>query len=111
MTSSLGCSPALGFVHVGHERSFVYDIADLYKADVTIPIAFEIAASQTEDLSRSVRLRSRDEFVKIHLLEKMVHDIKHLLNPENYEENKEVMYLWDEKSGTVDYGRQYYQED
>lgn len=28
---ALGCSPALGFVHVDHERSFVYDIADLYK--------------------------------------------------------------------------------
>ncbi|MBQ3764002.1 MAG: type I-E CRISPR-associated endonuclease Cas1 [Synergistaceae bacterium] len=108
---SIGCSPALGFVHVGHECSFVYDIADLYKADVTIPVAFEIAASQTDDLSRAVRLRSRDEFVKIHLLEKMVHDIKYLLNPENYEDNKEVMYLWDDKSGTVDYGRQYYSED
>ena len=101
----------MGFVHVGHECSFVYDIADLYKADVTIPVAFEAAASQTEDLSRTVRLKSRDEFVKIHLLEKMVHDIKYLLNPENYEENKEVMYLWDEKAGTVEYGRQYHQED
>ena len=34
------CSPGLGFVHVGHENSFVYDIADLYKADITIPLAF-----------------------------------------------------------------------
>ena len=42
--AALGCSPGLGFIHVGHERSFVYDIADLYKADLTIPIAFEIAA-------------------------------------------------------------------
>ena len=34
----------LGFVHVGHENSFVYDIADLYKAETTIPVAFEMAA-------------------------------------------------------------------
>lgn len=27
---ALGCSPGLGFVHTGHERSFVYDLADLY---------------------------------------------------------------------------------
>lgn len=40
---ALGCSLGLGFVHVGHELSFVYDIADLYKAEITIPIAFEIA--------------------------------------------------------------------
>ena len=41
---ALGYAPGLGFVHVGHECSFVYDIADLYKAEVTIPIAFEVAA-------------------------------------------------------------------
>lgn len=33
---ALGCAPGLGFIHVGHERSFVYDIADLYKAEITI---------------------------------------------------------------------------
>lgn len=104
---AIGCSPALGFVHVGHECSFVYDIADLYKAEVTVPVAFEIAAEQTTDISRAVRLRVRDEMVRIHLLEKMVHDIKFLLNPENYQNDEKVMYLWDDKAGTVDYGKQY----
>jgi CRISPR-associated protein Cas1 len=52
---ALGCSPGLGFVHTGHERSFVYDIADLYKAEITIPIAFEIAAKQPEDIGSSTR--------------------------------------------------------
>ena len=61
--SALGCSPALGFVHIGHECSFVYDIADLYKADITIPIAFEIAAKDTDDLPRAVRHRVRDEML------------------------------------------------
>ena len=37
--TALGCSAGLGFMHVGHECSFVYDIADLYKAEVTIPVA------------------------------------------------------------------------
>lgn len=41
---ALGCAPGLGFIHVGHERSFVYDIADLYKSEITIPIAFQTAA-------------------------------------------------------------------
>ncbi|MBQ9903451.1 MAG: type I-E CRISPR-associated endonuclease Cas1 [Synergistaceae bacterium] len=104
---AMGCSTALGFVHVGHELSFVYDIADLYKAEITIPIAFEIAANPTDDISRAVRLRVRDEMVKIHLLERMVHDIKYILNPENTEDNEKVMYLWDNKVGTVDYGKQY----
>ena len=42
--AALGLSPGLGFVHTGHDRSFVYDIADLYKAEVTVPIAFAVAA-------------------------------------------------------------------
>lgn len=47
--AAMGCAPELGFVHVGHEKSFVYDIADLYKAEVTIPIAFQMAAEQSEN--------------------------------------------------------------
>ena len=56
---ALGCAPGLGFVHVGHECSFVYDIADLYKAEVTIPIAFEVAVQVPEDLPAVVRRRQQ----------------------------------------------------
>jgi CRISPR-associated protein Cas1 len=52
---ALGCSPGLGFVHTGHERSFVYDIADLYKAEITIPIAFQVAAASINYESRLSR--------------------------------------------------------
>ncbi len=38
---SAGFSPALGFIHTGKMLSFVYDVADLYKTAVTIPVAFE----------------------------------------------------------------------
>lgn len=104
---AIGCSPALGFVHVGHECSFVYDIADLYKAEITIPIAFEIAAQETEDISRVVRHRVRDEMVRTRLIERMVKDIKYLLMTENdYTEDK-IMYLWDDKNNSVDFGKQY----
>ena len=54
------------FVHVGHECSFVYDIADLYKAEVTIPIAFEVAVQVPEDLPAVVRRRVRDAMVEHH---------------------------------------------
>ena len=106
--SAIGCSPALGFVHVGHELSFVYDIADLYKADISIPVAFEVTSKNPKDISREVRLRVRDEMVKAHLVEKMVHDIKTLLNPEESNENEKIIYLWDDKNKTVDFGKQYY---
>ena len=106
---AIGCSPALGFVHVGHECSFVYDIADLYKAEITIPIAFEIAAQQPEELSRAVRHRVRDEMVKKHLLERMVRDIKWLLSPEEEPQDQKIQYLWDDKQDTVDFGKQYHE--
>ncbi len=86
--AALGCSPGLGFVHVGHANSFVYDIADLYKAETTIPIAFEIASEYVEkaddldELPSVVRRRVRDELVSQHILERMVADIRYLLKNE-----------------------------
>ena len=73
---ALGCAPGLGFIHVGHERSFVYDIADLYKSEITIPIAFQTAAEEPEDLPAVVRRRVRDAMVSARILERMVHDIR-----------------------------------
>lgn len=105
--SSIGCSPALGFVHIGHECSFVYDIADLYKAEITIPIAFEAASQKCEDISSEVRHRVRDEMVKCRLIERMVHDIKYILSTDDELKDDKVMYLWDDKKGTLDFGKQY----
>ena len=105
---SLCLSPGLGFVHVVHDRSFVYDIADLYKAEITIPIAFEVAAEDPEDLASVVRRRVRDAMVSQHILERMVHDIRFLLLPEEEMDGaEEVVYLWDNQQGTVENGRNY----
>ena len=110
--TALGCSPGLGFVHVGHENSFVYDIADLYKAEITIPIAFEIASKQPEDLPGAVRRRVRDAMVEAHILERMVRDIQQLLRADegemdSTEEMKEAVYLWDNQRGQVSNGISY----
>lgn len=102
--AALGCSAGLGFVHVGHECSFVYDIADLYKAEITIPIAFEMAAAAPADLPSAVRRRVRDAIVEAHLLERMVHDIKFLLSDTEHDtkaDQSEAVYLWDNQRGTV----------
>lgn len=115
---ALGCSAGLGFVHVGHECSFAYDIADLYKAQTTIPIAFEMAAMVRDnfndkipsDFSGMVRRRLRDEIVKLHLLEKMVHDIKYLLLDQEEESEERAVYLWDNIKDKVENGRQYSEE-
>lgn len=106
----LGCSPGLGFVHVGHECSFVYDVADLYKAETTIPIAFEIAAQDAPDIGAAVRRRMRDEMMRLHLLERMTKDIQFLLNEEETPLEADVVRLWDE-SGTVKNATSYGKED
>lgn len=108
--SALGCSPGLGFVHVGHECSFVYDIADLYKAEVTIPLAFETAANEQEqEIAGVMRRRTRDAMVKAHILERMVHDIRMLLLDEQdiQEDAENAVYLWDNREGSVENGRSY----
>ena len=108
--AALGCSPGLGFVHVGHESSFVYDVADLYKAETTIPVAFEIAAQEVDDVGAAVRRRMRDEMAKQHILERMTNDIQILLSAEEEPLEADVVRLWDE-NGTVKNATSYGKED
>ena len=76
---SSGYSPALGFVHHGKQLSFVYDIADLYKMQVTVPVAFATAAEDLAKPETIVRQRCRDAFTNIKLLQRVVRDIDRLL--------------------------------
>lgn len=101
---SLGCSPGLGFVHTGHERAFVYDIADLYKADICIPLAFDVAREEAFDVAGTTRRRMRDAMVEHRTLQRCVRDVAHLVLGEELDENElnaDVVALWDFQSGTA----------
>ena len=76
---ALGCAPGLGFVHARNERSFVYDIADLYKVDITVPLAFDLVADQVEDVSVAARRGVRDRMKDGKFLQRCVKDIRSLL--------------------------------
>ena len=104
--TALGCSNGLGFIHIGHEFSFAYDIADLYKAEITIPIAFQLAGEETPDLPNVVRRKVRDEFVKTHILERMVRDIKYLLDDSEDGDGINIA-LWDNHHKIAEYGVSY----
>ncbi|GCD37828.1 CRISPR-associated endonuclease Cas1 [Streptomyces chrestomyceticus JCM 4735] len=80
VVTALGCSPALGFVHSGHERSFVLDIADLYKTDIAIPAAFDAAADGPDDVASGTRRALRTRINEASLLDRCVNDIKTLLH-------------------------------
>ncbi|MGX5271179.1 type I-E CRISPR-associated endonuclease Cas1e [Bifidobacterium polysaccharolyticum] len=111
---ALGCSPGLGFVHVGHERSFVYDVADLYKAEISIPVAFKTAAKQPDDIGSATRHAMRDAVYDLSLMRRMARDIPRLLGApvsSSSDEDGETLELWDEKVGAVPAGRSYADED
>lgn len=76
---SAGYSPALGFIHTGKMLSFVYDIADLYKADMTIPVAFRAVMAEEGNLEGRVRRMCRDMFHEQRLLGRIVGDIEQAL--------------------------------
>lgn len=77
---SAGYSPALGFIHTGKMLSFVYDVADLYKTEVVISLAFRIVSQNPEELERAVRLACRDAFAESRLMNRLLPDIAEVLN-------------------------------
>jgi CRISPR-associated protein Cas1 len=77
---SAGYSPALGFIHTGKQLSFVYDIADLYKADVVIPTAFEVATWQSASVEQQMRIACRRKFLEARLMQRILPDIVNLFD-------------------------------
>lgn len=74
---AFGMTPSLGFMHNGNSRSFVFDIADLYKEDIVIPAAFKIAAefgSSTEEM----RKECRKQFIEKKLMKRIAKDLTSL---------------------------------
>jgi CRISPR-associated protein Cas1 len=108
---ALGCSPALGFIHAGTQMSFVYDIADLYKAKVTIPLAFALAGSTQPE--RDARVRLREEFRLIKLMPGVVTDIQKMIAPDQEAQHlpeaqtADIVHLWDPELGRLPAGVNY----
>jgi len=75
-----GYSPALGFIHTGKQLSFVYDVADLYKAEITIPLAFQIVGESNEKVEARVRTACREKFREAKLMNRILPDIDRLLD-------------------------------
>lgn len=95
--TALGFVPALGVVHTGTDRSFVYDIADLYKAEISIPAAFDTVAAAKGKPTVEVRRHIRDYVVSHRLMPRMVKDLKSLFDIPDDELVSDVeLMLWSE---------------
>lgn len=109
-----GYSPALGFIHTGKMLSFVYDVADLYKAEISIPAAFTAAKNSSENIERETRIACRDLFRASRLLQRVVDDLSVLMSVGgDWDPDDESVYdddpaqpgkLWDAKNEQVDGG-------
>ncbi|CCK86084.1 CRISPR-associated endonuclease Cas1 [Lactobacillus equicursoris DSM 19284 = JCM 14600 = CIP 110162] len=110
--AAMGASPGLGFVHTGHDLAFVYDFADLYKAEFSIPVAFEMTALYgNEDIDTHTRHAMRDKFRESKLIKRMITDLKRLLlqDEDANQDDVDVLNLWDDKLGLQKFGVQYHE--
>ncbi len=84
--AAVGALPPLGFIHEESSNAFTLDIADLWRAELTIPLAFSVAAKvlrgsgQITDLEREVRLEAARWFRRVKLIPSMIDQIKELLD-------------------------------
>lgn len=74
-----GYAPAVGFIHTGKPQSFVYDVADIFKFDTVVPVAFRIAAKNPYNAEREVRIACRDVFRQTRLLHRIIPTIEQVL--------------------------------
>jgi len=80
--ASVGAIPQLGFVHEDSGQSFVLDIADLYRHDLTLDIAFgavKEAKSNALPIERLTRQRAARLMQRRALVPSMIDRIKSLL--------------------------------
>lgn len=102
---SVGYSPALGFIHTGKPLSFVYDIADMYKAETTIPAAFESVAITHFELDRTVRRKCRERFSSYRLMHRLIQDVDKVLGFGDDDEAEPICFLWDDILESVEGGK------
>lgn len=84
-----GYAPAIGFLHTGKPQSFVYDIADLFKFETVVPVAFRVAGAvqanrpldgrPVSDPVGEVRRRCRDAFRSTQILTRLIPAIEEVL--------------------------------
>jgi CRISP-associated protein Cas1 len=79
-----GYAPAIGFLHTGKPQSFVYDVADIYKFETVVPIAFQIAGRAAKgrlagNPVAETRRACRDVFRRTSLLERLIPGIEEML--------------------------------
>ena len=74
-----GYAPAIGFIHTGKPLSFVYDVADVYKFETVVPVAFKIASEKPANPEQAVRHACREVFRTTKMLMRIIPGIEVIL--------------------------------
>jgi len=76
---TMGYSPHIGFIHSGSPLPFVYDLADLYKEDLCIDLAFSLTLEMAGKYNKyRVSSEFRKRVLESNLLERIHPDIEDL---------------------------------
>ena len=82
--ASVGALPPLGFIHEDSSNAFTLDIADLYRVEMTLPLAFGAVKTtqegKTVPLEREIRRRAAKVFRREKLISRMIDRVKELFN-------------------------------
>ncbi|WP_240096618.1 type I-E CRISPR-associated endonuclease Cas1e [Thermomonas flagellata] len=82
--AAVGALPPLGFIHEDSSNAFTLDVADLYRVDITLPLAFgavrALADGKAAHLEREVRQRAARLFRQEKLIPRMIDRIKELFD-------------------------------
>ena len=108
-----GYAPAIGFLHTGKPQSFVFDVADIFKFETVVPVAFRVAGNAQQrkwpavnDPVGEVRRGCRDTFRKTKLLTRLIPSIEEMLaagelDPPKRPDDAQPIAIPEEPSGDV----------
>lgn len=78
--SSMGFLPSLGFIHSAGTLPFVYDMADLFKHETSLPAAFETVALSQNDIESRVRIALKARIEETRFMSRMSKMLAELFN-------------------------------
>lgn len=82
--AAVGALPPLGFIHEESSNAFTLDIADLWRVEVTLPLAFGAAKAvldgKCDNLEREIRRRAAKTFRQEKLIVRMIDRIRELFD-------------------------------
>lgn len=103
--NAIGVNPALGVIHRGNIRALLFDLADLYKPELSIPAAF--ASAQEDDPAEALRRRIRKDLHRYQVLKEMLSTLMTILEPHlpARDDDRLVSGRGDEVLGHIQYGK------